>query len=241
MFAVRCSLLTLALLLLPTVSMPAFSASGDAGVVARQAPLRKSPNPIAKAVATLPAKTPVTILGKRGYWVNVKVNATGAKGWLRSIRVRRDYPAEAAANPKSDGNVFASIARRTTTLVGGNAGRGSGETTTIGIRGLSAESLSAAQPNLAELKRLDSYRTSNSKAASFARQGKLQVSALEHKEPEGFSTDSVRNVTTSITDGISKGISGITSGFSFGSGGNSGENSDNNENSSAPAEESTND
>ena len=58
----------------------------------------------------------------------------------------------------------------------------SGTQVTTGVRGLKAESIANAQPNAAELKKMQGYAATPEAAASFAAQAKLQAQLVE--EPQ---------------------------------------------------------
>ena len=56
----------------------------------------------------------------------------------------------------------------------------SGTQVTTGVRGLDADQIATAQPNPAELARLQQFATDRSAAESFAAQGKLDAKSVDY-------------------------------------------------------------
>lgn len=145
------------------------SAQTGAAVVQRAAELREQPSPTASSLAALPVQTPVTRLGERqGAWVRVQTGA-GAVGWVHLFDLGS---AEAtAAKPSSGGNAATSALRGLT----GFFAKGSAPvpvanapTSTLGIRGLGAEDIAQAQPNLPAVGSMEAQRQSEAQARQFA-------------------------------------------------------------------------
>jgi uncharacterized protein YgiM (DUF1202 family) len=130
--------------------------------VVRDTELKDKPYADAKTLKRLPARTAVTIVDRQGGWL--RVQAGGQQGWVRLLHVS----SQSAGGSKSGADELKSAANVAT----GRAGAGNIVSTT-GIRGLNEEQLSKAQPNPAELQRLESYGASKEQAAAYARSHKL--------------------------------------------------------------------
>ncbi|MGK0168319.1 MAG: hypothetical protein ACI9W2_000034 [Gammaproteobacteria bacterium] len=154
------------------------------GTISRTTALRERPNPLGTVIAKLPSSTEVEIFARRGYWVEVVATDSKNKGWVRSLRVRVARRAQKAKPTSSNGgNIFASIARGTTAMLGGGTTDTSNtRTTTIGIRGLTPDELRAAAPDTRAVEQLARARVSSAKAKTFAQQGKLRAQSVAHKE-----------------------------------------------------------
>jgi hypothetical protein len=136
----------------------------EAAVTRRATQLRDAPGDNAKLVLALPAQSALTRLPERqGPWVQVRT-AQGQTGWLHLFDVG---PAGAPA----EGGSSASGALRGITgffTKGSSPAPTTVATSTIGIRGLSAEDLSRAQPNLAAVQQAESLRQNERDARAFA-------------------------------------------------------------------------
>lgn len=147
-------------------------ADEEAAVVRRGSELRDAPGDNGRVLAPLPADTAVTRTGERqGAWVRVRT-AAGATGWVHLFDVG---PASGSGNGTMAG-AFRSVtglfskpaAQRTTTA-----------TSTIGIRGLGAEDLAQAQPDLQAVTRMEALRQGDNEARQFARRAQLTVVSVE--------------------------------------------------------------
>lgn len=142
----------------------------EAAQMRRAADLRESPGGSSRSIAQLPAQTPVTRLGERqGAWIQVR-NAGGATGWVHMFDVG---PAGGAAAPAdSGGNAATGALRGISNLFNkGNSQRPTTvATSTIGIRGLGAEDLAQAQPNMGAVAQMEGLRQSEAQAREFAGQ-----------------------------------------------------------------------
>lgn len=155
----------------------------EAAVVKRATELRDAPAESGKSLASLPAQAPVTRLGeRRGPWVQVRSEA-GATGWVHLFDVG---PASGAANtqaPSSQGSSTTGALRGVTNFFnrGGSSPTGGSTvaTSTIGIRGLSAEDLANAQPNLQAVGQLEGLRQSENDARNFAGSASLRAEQVE--------------------------------------------------------------
>ena len=101
-------------------------------------------------------------MGRRG------VKAAAAEGWVKMLALR--YGATGAAKQGDTGLTQLFNVARTGS---------SGTQVTTGVRGLEAEQITNAQPNAAELKKMQGYASTRDAASSFAKQGKLQSQVVE--------------------------------------------------------------
>lgn len=135
-------------------SEPAAAAAPDRALVIRDTPLRREPFTDAEALSVLPANTAVQPLLRQGAWVQVQ--AGEMQGWLRLLALRAAAPP--AASGASGLQQALNVAR---TGASGNA-------VATGVRGLSKEEISSAQPNFEELDKLGRFAADEPLARSFA-------------------------------------------------------------------------
>jgi hypothetical protein len=155
----------LALLLL----LPALALAEPATVI-RATDLKQEPATDAATVAALTENTAVEVLERKSGWTRVK--AQSGEGWVRMLALR--FGGTAAAKPGASGlNQLFNVARTGS----------SGTQVTTGVRGLDADQIAAAQPNPAELAKLEKFAADRDAAASFAAQGKLDAKAVEYPKP----------------------------------------------------------
>jgi hypothetical protein len=155
----------LALLLL----LPALALAEPATVI-RATDLKQEPATDAATVAALTENTAVEVLERKSGWTRVK--AQSGEGWVRMLALR--FGGTAAAKPGASGlNQLFNVARTGS----------SGTQVTTGVRGLDADQITAAQPNPAELAKLEKFAADRDAAASFAAQGKLDAKAVEYPKP----------------------------------------------------------
>lgn len=146
----------------------AAQAQGDPGILRRAAELRESPAPNAASLAALPAQASVTRLaGRQGAWIQVRTVA-GVTGWVHLFDV--GSPGSPTTAPAQGGAPSGSNALRglTSLLTGGASGGTTVPTTTVGIRGLSAEDIAQAQPNAEAVAQMEALRQSEAQARAFA-------------------------------------------------------------------------
>ncbi len=129
------------------------------GTTAKDTELKQKPYLDARTVETLPANTPVVILGRQGGWL--QVSARGQQGWVRMLHVRT------GASPGGRGTAVEDV-KAVTGLATGRAGTGN-IVATSGIRGLSEEQLRGAKGNPEELKKMEGYGVMKAEAALYAR------------------------------------------------------------------------
>ncbi len=149
------------LLLLPLLAW------AEPATVIRATELKKEPATDAATLSELQENTSVEVVERRGGWSRVK--AAGAEGWVKMLALRYGTPGRQGESGLSQ--IF-SVARTGS----------SGTQVTTGVRGLDAEQIVNAQPNAAELQKMQSYAATPDAAAAFASQAKLKAVSVE--EPQ---------------------------------------------------------
>jgi len=135
----------------------------------RAADLRATPSDSAQSVLALPAQAPVTRLaGREGSWIQVRT-ANGQTGWVHLF----DVGSPGAAGGASTGTSQAATGglRSLTNLFSKGSGAGGGNTvatTTVGIRGLSAEDIALGYKNAEAVAQMEALRQSEAQARAFA-------------------------------------------------------------------------
>jgi hypothetical protein len=149
------------LLLLPALSW------AEPATLIRATELKKEPATDAATVVELPENTAVDALERKGGWTRVK--AGEAQGWVKMLALRYGGP---GATKKGDSGVkqLFNVARTGS----------SGTQVTTGVRGLDENQLANAQPNPAELQKLETYAASADASAQFAKRAKLQPQQVEY-------------------------------------------------------------
>jgi hypothetical protein len=154
-------------------SLAAWAQTADAFIVKRAVDLRSAPGEGAASLGTLAEKSPITRLTRRqGAWIEVKT-AQGAVGWLHLFDV---------SAPTTAGGGGAADALRGVTHFfnrGGTPTVVAGQTSTVGIRGLGAEDLARAQPNMGAVQQAEGLRLTSNQARAFGRDAKLSVQAVD--------------------------------------------------------------
>ena len=149
-------------------------AQSEAVSTRRAAQLREAPGEASRVMANLPLQTAATRLGERqGPWIKVRT-ADGVQGWVHMFDVASS--SSATSTSSTSGNMGTGALRSIT----GFFNKGSGQanavsmpTSTVGIRGLGAEDIASAQPNMAALAQLDGARVDASQARQFASMASL--------------------------------------------------------------------
>ena len=151
------------LLLLPAIAL------AEPATVIRATDLKQQPATDSATVAALAESTAVEVLERRSGWMRVK--AQPGEGWVRMLALRLGG---AAARPGESGaSQLFNVARTGS----------SGTQVTTGVRGLDEHQLASAQPNAAELAKLQEFAADRAAAASFAAQGKLDARSVEYPKP----------------------------------------------------------
>jgi len=138
--------------------------------VIRATDLKQAPASDAATLAALAENTAVEALERKGGWTRIK--ALEGEGWVRMLSLR--FGAATAAKPGASGLTQMFNVARTGT---------SGTQVTTGVRGLDAEQLATAQPNPAELAKLEGFAADRNAAQSFAAQGKLAPKDVDYPKP----------------------------------------------------------
>jgi uncharacterized protein YgiM (DUF1202 family) len=156
-------------------------AQTEAVLVKRTTELREAPGETSRSVAPLAARTPVTRSGARqGAWIQVRT-AEGASGWVHMFDVGT---ASSAAAPSAGANALRGLSSFFNK--GSAQGGATTATSTVGIRGLGAEDLARAQPNMAAVAQADALRMDADQARQFASAAALSsrpVDALPEPAP----------------------------------------------------------
>ena len=154
-------------------------APAEPGLVKRAAELREAPGESARSLATLPAQTAVMRLGERqGPWIQVRTGA-GATGWVHMFDVEPATATASTAQAAPGGSAATGALRSITGLFGKSSAQPTTlATSTIGIRGLEAQDITNAQPNLAAVGQMEGLRQSDAQARSFASGSMLAAVAV---------------------------------------------------------------
>ncbi len=146
----------------------------EAALIKREAQLRDAPGDASRSLAPLPVQTPVTRLGDRqGAWIKVRT-ADGATGWVHMFDIT-------SASAQS-GGTGAGALRSLSSFFNKGSAQSSGNqvaTSTVGIRGLGAEDLANATPNLAAVAQADANRANAAQARQFAGSASLNSRQVE--------------------------------------------------------------
>ncbi|MDP1740514.1 MAG: SH3 domain-containing protein [Polaromonas sp.] len=138
-------------------------AQSDSVLLKRAAELREAPGENARSLAALAARAPLTRLGARqGAWIQVRT-AEGNTGWVHMFDVGSAVTAEAPGAGTNALRGLTSFFNR-----GSAQGGATTATSTVGIRGLGAEDLARAQPNMAAVAQADALRLDADQARQFA-------------------------------------------------------------------------
>ncbi len=154
--------LLLALLLVPLACL------AEPATVIRASELKKEPATDAATLAQLPENSAVEVLERAGGWTRVKSKA--GEGWVKMLALR--FGATAKGGDSGVSQLF-NVARTGS----------SGTQVTTGVRGLDEQQLANAQPNPAELAKLDKFAVDGDAAAAFAAKGKLSAKTVEYPKP----------------------------------------------------------
>lgn len=152
----------LALLLL----VPMLAVAEPATVI-RATDLKQEPASDSATVAALAEQAAVEVVERKSGWMRVK--SVSGEGWVRMLSLR--LGGTTAAKPGASGvSQLFNVARTGS----------SGTQVTTGVRGLDAEQIANAQPNPAELAKLEKFAADRDAAAGFATQGKLSPSSVAY-------------------------------------------------------------
>jgi uncharacterized protein YraI len=151
----------------------ASSWSQEAMLTKRPTSLRDAPGTTAATLATLPAQSALTRLpARQGPWVQVRT-AAGLSGWVHLFDV-----ASATEQGTVASTATGALRGLTNFFNRGNTAAPTSPTATVGIRGLSAEDLSSAQPNMAALAQAEAQRQNANQARKFAADAALRAQTV---------------------------------------------------------------
>ncbi|HVJ12584.1 MAG TPA: SH3 domain-containing protein [Burkholderiales bacterium] len=148
--------------------LPLIALAEPASVV-RATDLKQEPATDSATLAALPENASVEALERKGGWTRVKTS--NGEGWVRMLVLR--YKAGSAKAGDSGAKELYNVARTGS----------SGTQTTTGVRGLSAEQISNAQPNPAEMTKLQEFAADRGAATGFAAEGSLSAKSVEYPKP----------------------------------------------------------
>jgi len=155
--------------LLLALAFPLLALAEPASVI-RETELKQAPATDAPTLATLETSAKVDVLERKGGWTRIKA-AGGKEGWVRMLALR--YAGTGEAKSGDSGVVqLLNVARSGT----------SGTQVTTGVRGLDKDQLANAQPNAAELKKMEGFGSAKDAAAQVATAGKLEAQRIEYPE-----------------------------------------------------------
>ncbi len=141
----------------------------------RSTELKDKGAPEGRTLATLPDNTSVKVVQRSGGWT--RVEASGQSGWVRAFHLRFPTVVESSSSGGS--------------MLGGLFGRPKQQQASIattGIRGLSADDFKTANPDVAALGRLQSYRVDKGAAERFAREARLVSVSISYLMEEATSS-----------------------------------------------------
>jgi hypothetical protein len=153
------------------------AAQADPAQTIRDTDLQAQSQSDSAVLATLPGNTHLDVLQRKGAWSQVKTSANQT-GWVRMLSLRFDTTAVPA---KSDGGSLGALTGLLTTGRTSNTG-----TVTTGVKGLNEEDLKNAQPNTAELQKMEQLAVDKPTGQAFAKKSKLtanQVAYLPDNAP----------------------------------------------------------
>jgi hypothetical protein len=152
--------------------------SQEAMLTKRPTSLRDAPAATAATLANLPAQSALTRMpARQGPWVQVRT-AAGVNGWVHLFDI---------ASATEQGTVASAATGALRGLTNffnrGNTAAPASPTATVGIRGLSAEDLGSAQPNMAALAQAEAQRQDANQARKFATDAALRAQAVTPLPP----------------------------------------------------------
>ena len=159
------------------IAMAQSTAQGETVLIKRAAQLREGPSESSRSLLPLALQASVVRLGeKQGAWIKVST-ADNTQGWVHMFDVTS--PSSAGASP---GSIGTSALRGITNFLNRGSSQTPGSqvaTSTLGIRGLGAENLNNAQPNVAAVAQAEALRVDAAQARQFADGASLTVRSVE--------------------------------------------------------------
>ncbi|MGI9133145.1 MAG: SH3 domain-containing protein [Rhodoferax sp.] len=159
-------------LLLGAAMVTLAQAQTESVVIKRPSELREEPNEGARSLQNLGADTALTRLPQRqGAWIQVRT-ASGSTGWVHLFDV------SAATAPSN--SATGALRGLSNFFNRGSASKSnSTATATVGIRGLGAEDLAQAQPNLLALAQMDGLHQDAREVRRFAAEAQWQARKVD--------------------------------------------------------------
>lgn len=151
------------------------SIAAEMGYTYRVTELKSRPFTDAPTVASLPEKTSVEVLERKGAWMQIKAQEGGTRGWVRMLSVRLGSTEKKSSN----GSLLALIGMSNRPRPQTSA------TVTTGVRGFSEEDLQKAEPNPEELIKMDGFAATAEQAQQFATAGKLESQTAPYFDADG--------------------------------------------------------
>ena len=178
LLSTTCALTLAAICLLPG---SAAAQQGESAMLKRPAELRDAPADSGRSLAALPAQEPVIRMGARqGAWIQVQARG-GITGWVHMFDVGpAGLGGGAGTGTPSGGNALTGGLRGLSNMLGGGSPPPPPRvsTSTIGIRGLEAEDLARAQPNLNAVTQMEQMRQDEASARQFAADAALTAATV---------------------------------------------------------------
>jgi hypothetical protein len=150
-------------------------------LIKRAVELRQAAGENSASLMALPAQSQVTRLGlHQGPWLQVKA-ANGSVGWVHMFDVGSSAAIAATTAPSTSSNAATGALRSLSNFFGGSSSqpKTAAATSTIGIRGLGAEDISSAQPDVAALVQAEGLRLDATQARLFAQDAQLSARAVD--------------------------------------------------------------
>jgi len=165
------------ILLCSTTVWAQSTAQGETVLIKRAAQLREQPSESSRSIMPLALQTSVVRLGeKQGAWIKVSA-PDNTLGWVHMFDVTA--PGSSAA---ATGNMGASALRGITSFFNRGSAQAPGSnvaTSTLGIRGLGAENLNNAQPNVAAVSQAETFRIDATQARQFGSAASLVTHVID--------------------------------------------------------------
>jgi hypothetical protein len=148
---------------------------GTPAELLRDAPLRASPSPRARVVTEATTGSRGTLVELSGRWSRVRL-ADGAEGWTPT----RDLRIGEVSGESTGGGATGWFRSLTSLLAPRRAPRRSSGAITVGIRGLQAQDIRDARPDLRAVDALPLFRASDQDARDHARRRQLAARHIEY-------------------------------------------------------------
>lgn len=157
------------LLIVAVLAMSASSAGmSENGTILKTTALRSAPSSAAEVLLELEAMQPVQVTSRKGAWVGIDTVA-GKSGWVRVLAIRT---ASGEQNKAGAGDLISVFKTGST-----------GQASSTGVKGLSAEMLIAAAANIQQEQLLSTYVSDQADAKHFAKRTQLHEASAEYVEP----------------------------------------------------------